>query len=105
MRLSIGLLAAAAALGASSAAANPQGDKTFTVKNESGKRVSCAVKRDGSARTSQVLLKAGQVWTSAVSDSKDRRVRCEGAYSQWQRISAGRAYSVVEASDGRLMVR
>jgi hypothetical protein len=102
----ISVAAAAAWLAVVPAAGTAQASgSAFTVKNSTGKLLACAVKKDGSARTQDVLIKAGEVWTRSYSDAKDRRFRCEGVYSRWHRITAGRAYALVRAPDGRLMVK
>jgi hypothetical protein len=96
---------AVTALAALSASAAAAGDpRTFELRNESGGSLLCSIKADGSSRSENMMLKSGASWSKSYSNSKARRVRCEGAYSTWHKIEAGR-YRLVKLDAGRISVR
>ena len=99
----IAIALVAASFGAGTAAAAPAGG--FEVRNQTGGTVYCAVKPDGSSRAERFLLKRDAVWSKSYSKSKDRRLRCDGAYSTWHRIAAGRSYVLVRTGSGMITVR
>jgi hypothetical protein len=95
---------AAAALSASAAVADPPGQHKVTVRNDTGARVECAIHKDGSSITDTMLLKAGQIWTIGYGGDKPRWFRCDGAYTDWQRLAPEGVYSLVDTG-GRLIVK
>ncbi|MEA3038436.1 MAG: hypothetical protein QOE79_949 [Sphingomonadales bacterium] len=97
--LSAGLLAASPAM------AGNQSEHSFSLRNETGATVDCGIKRDGSAAIEGITIKAGEVWTKSYSSAKDRRVKCEGTYSNWQRIQADGAYRLVRDANERILVQ
>ena len=78
-------------------------DQQYSVRNESGRAVTCGIRNKGSSAIDDFTLRAGAVWTKAYSKTKTRLLLCEGAASKWQAIDPGRSYRVVRASDDRLV--
>ncbi|MEA3060961.1 MAG: hypothetical protein QOJ94_742 [Sphingomonadales bacterium] len=97
--LGAGLLAASPAL------AGNQGEHSFSLRNDTGQTVDCGIKRDGSAAIEGITIKAGEVWTKSYSSAKDRRVKCEGMFSNWQRIQPDGAYRLVRDAHERILVQ
>jgi len=97
--LGSGLLAASPAL------AGNQGEHSFSLRNDTGGTIDCGIKRDGSAAIEGITIKAGEVWTKSYSSAKDRRVKCEGTYSNWQRIQADGVYRLVRDASERILVQ
>jgi hypothetical protein len=78
-------------------------DQQYSVRNESGRAVTCGIRNKGSSAIDDFIIKAGAVWTKAYSSTKTRLLLCEGDASTWQVIDPGRSYRVVRASDDRLV--
>jgi hypothetical protein len=74
-----------------------------TVTNDVGHLIGCRIRRAGSAVADDVTLRAGQVWTQSYSGSKERMIRCDGSYSNWQALAVDRPYRLVQAGDERIL--
>ena len=77
----------------------------YSVRNDTGRRIDCMAKVAGSSQTERLAIKAGQTWSGRFSASKGVRFRCEGAYSVWTRLAAGRVYAAVEPEKGVIRIR
>jgi hypothetical protein len=80
-----------------------QDQNQYSVRNESGRAVTCGIRNKGSSAIDDFIIKAGAVWTKAYASTKTRLLLCEGTASTWQTIDPGRSYRVVKASDDRLV--
>jgi hypothetical protein len=102
----LGMIALGAGLlAASPATAGNQGEHSFSLRNETGATIDCGIKRDGSSAIEGFTIKAGEVWTKSYSSAKDRRVKCEGMFSNWQRVQADGTYRLVRDADERILVQ
>jgi hypothetical protein len=97
--------AAASLLLATPALAQMPDQRGFHVRNDSGETLLCMVRPVGSARTERLSLKADAAWSKSYDGRKDLRLRCEGAYSGWHRLSPGRAYSLLKKGTGMIVVQ
>lgn len=95
---------AAAALAASAASAQTPGRNSFSVRNDSGATLMCMIKANGSSSIQNMTIRDGGAWTKSYKKAKDRRIRCEGPYSAWQRISPGTAYALRRNGKGAVVV-
>jgi hypothetical protein len=95
---------AAAALSASAAVADPPGQHKVSVRNDTGARIECGMRRNGSSIADTMLLKPGQVWTARFDGDKPRWFRCDRTYTEWQRLAPDGDYSLVDVG-GRLVVK
>jgi hypothetical protein len=78
-------------------------DQQYSIRNDSGRAVTCGIRNKGSSAIDDFTLKAGAVWTKAYSNTKARLLLCEGTASTWQAIDPGRSYRVVKAGDDRIV--
>ncbi|MBV9930011.1 MAG: hypothetical protein JO013_03595 [Alphaproteobacteria bacterium] len=95
----------AAALAAGAALADAPGQHSLSLRNGTGGRIDCGMHKDGSSVVDVVTLKAGQVWTQSYAGDKRRWLRCEGVYSQWQRLEPDGAYELVKAAGAQIVAR
>jgi hypothetical protein len=101
----LGMIALAAGLlAASPALAGNQGQHSFSLRNDTGATIDCGIKRDGSSAIEGFTIKSGEMWTKSYSSAKPRRVKCEGTFSNWQRVEADGAYRLVR-DDERILVQ
>ena len=84
----------AALLGASAAGAAAPGEHSLTLRNATGGRIDCTMHRDGTSVLDIIPLKAGQSSTQSYRDDKHRWLRCDGAYSDWQRLALDGRYDL-----------
>ena len=101
---SIFLTMSALALAGTAAAAQAPGANGFSVRNDSGATLLCMIKANGSASIQNMTIRTGDAWSKSYKQAKDRRIRCEGAYSAWHRISPGAVYSLRRTSSGSIVV-
>jgi hypothetical protein len=102
----LGIVALGAGLlAASPATAGNQDQHSFSLRNDTGGTIDCGIRRDGSAAMEGFTLKAGEVWTKSYPSAKARRVRCEGLFSNWQRVQPGASYRLVRSADERIVVQ
>ena len=99
--LSIG---AALTLAASAAAAQKPDPRGISIRNDSGVTLLCMIKANGSSSIQNMTIRDGRSWTRSYKQGKDRRIRCEGPYSLWHRISPGTLYSLRRHSSGSIVV-
>ena len=77
--------------------------RSISVQNASGDALLCMVRAIGSSSAQRLFLKAGEAWRD--DGGKDRRLRCEGSYSTWHRVSPGRTYALLKSGHQRIVVQ
>ena len=97
-------IVAAAAFAATAAGAQAPDPNAFSIRNDSGGTLLCTTKANGSSSIQNMTIRAGGAWTKSYKQAKDRRIRCEGPYSAWQRISPGTAYALRRNGKGSIVV-
>lgn len=88
---------------AAPAAAQMQDQRSISVRNASGDSLLCMVRAVGSSSAERLHLKAGEAWSD--NGGKDRRLRCEGSYSTWHRVSPGHTYALLKSGQHRIVVQ
>ncbi|HEX2764342.1 MAG TPA: hypothetical protein VHM92_10960 [Allosphingosinicella sp.] len=99
----LGALLALAALAAPAGAASSKA--AYSVRNDVGRRIDCLVRVGGSSQTERLVIRTGATWTGRFSAKKGIRMRCEGEFSTWSRLSPGAAYMAVEGRKGLIQIR
>lgn len=102
MKLSIVLAAVAAA--ATPAAALAEG--SYSIRNETGRAVTCALRRERSQALDRFALRNGAEWSQTVAGDGPRALACDagGVRARFQ-LRAGLRYVLAESRSGQLWLR
>ena len=100
----ISCLALAGACFPEPALADDPGPGTFTVRNETGRAMSCAVRKTGRTVGEDVSLRRDQVWTQTYPKGGARAFRCLDAAPIWYVIRAGLVYRLAPNRDGLIVL-
>ena len=102
------MFAAALAVFAVSAPAaaspDPGSGAMFTVKNDTGKRMECAIKKAGSGVSEELWLRPGEELTRTYPSAKQRNFRCIGANPIWYVMQPGLRYHLMPNRDGLIVL-
>ncbi len=100
----ISFLALAGACIPAAAPAADGGPGTFTVRNDTGRAMSCAVRKTGRTVGEDVALARGRTWTQTYPKGGPRAFRCLDAAPIWYVIRAGQIYRLAANSDGLIVL-
>jgi hypothetical protein len=94
-------LAALAAGG--TALAQPAGG-TFSVRNDTNRVMTCAVRKAGSSVSDLVVLKPDAEWRQTYAKAKPRNFRCEDSAPVWYLIKSGIRYRLAPTRHGLIVL-
>ncbi len=100
----IPFLAAAGACIPAVALADDAGPATFTVRNDTGRAMTCAVRKTGRTVGEDVVLRSEQVWTQTYPKGGTRAFRCLDAAPVWYVIRPGLTYRLAANRDGLIVL-
>ena len=77
---------------------------TFTVRNDSNRNLSCAVRKAGRTVGEDVALGRGKTWTQTYPKAGPRAFRCMDIAPIWYVIRAGLTYRLAANRDGLIVL-
>ena len=99
-------IAAGAALAALAGAAPAQAASggTFSVRNDTGRAMACAVRKTGGGYPERMRLRADEEWRQTYPKPKPRSFRCEDAAPIWYLLKSGIRYRLVVNRHGLIVL-
>jgi|GEM_PF-3660529 len=97
-------LALACAFIPETALADESGPGTYTVRNETGRAMSCAVRKAGRTVGEDVALGRDRTWTQTYPKAGVRAFRCMDAAPIWYTIRPGLTYRLAPNRDGLIVL-
>jgi len=95
---------ASVAAAATPAAALAEG--TYSIRNETGRAVTCALRRERSQALDRFALRNGAEWSQTVAGDGPRALACDaGADRARFQLRAGLRYVLAESRSGQLWLR
>jgi hypothetical protein len=77
---------------------------TFTVRNDTDRNLTCAVRRAGKTVGEDVALARGRTWTQTYPKGGPRAFRCLDSAPIWYTIHAGQTYRLAPNRDGLIVL-
>src|SRR5687767_14111478 len=96
--------AALAGLAAAGAAVAQPAGATFSVRNDTGRVMSCGVRKAGNTVADEVVLRPGSEWRQTYAKPKPRYFRCVDAAPVWYFMKAGIRYRLAPTRDGLIVL-
>jgi hypothetical protein len=84
--------------------AQEDGAGTFTIRNDTDRNLSCAVRKAGRTVGEDVALGRGKTWTQTYPKGGARAFRCLDMAPIWYRIRAGQTYRLAPNRDGLIIL-
>ncbi len=100
----ISCVALAGAALSGTAFAQDQGAGTFTVRNDTDRNLSCAVRKTGRTVGEDVTLARGKTWSQTYPKAGPRAFRCMDSAPVWYVIHAGQTYRLAANRDGLIVL-
>jgi hypothetical protein len=100
----ISFVALAGALVSGHALAQDGEAGTFTVRNDTDRNLSCAVRKAGRTVGEDVALARGKTWTQTYPKAGPRAFRCMDSAPIWYIIRAGMSYRLAANRDGLIVL-